>query len=105
MLTHFTLTLLILFLNYVDYFGNFSLIFLSNKFNKKGDDLPLELCASCLSGLGAKSDPIPDEPRDEITPCLVVIGLSPPTIHVLRHLLEETKKHIFLLSLPKSIHR
>lgn len=48
--------------------------------------LPLELCPSCRSGDGAKSDPIPEEPRDDTT-CL--FDLFAPTIHVLRHLSKE----------------
>lgn len=50
---------------------------LENKIRKF--KLPLELWPSCLSGLGAKSEPIPDDPLDEI-PCLT------PTIPELRHL-------------------
>lgn len=61
---------------------------------KKNLNLPLELWTSCRSGLGAKSDPIPDDPLDDITPCLVEFGFSPPTIQVFLHLKKKKKKKL-----------
>lgn len=58
-------------------------------------NLPLEVWPSCLSGDGAKSEPIPDDPRDETT-CLglIVVLEAPmpePTICWLRHLNKKEK--------------
>lgn len=37
-------------------------------------DSPLELFSSCRSGLGAKSDPMPEEPRDDTCLPLALVG-------------------------------
>lgn len=57
-----------------------------DKKNTKTLKLPLELCSSGLSGLGAKSDPIPEEPRDRVefrAPSCCLVTLS-PTIRLFR---------------------
>lgn len=45
---------------------------------------PEELCPSCRSGLGAKSDPMPDDPRDEIPCFLFASAFVAPTINLFR---------------------
>lgn len=45
--------------------------------------LPLELWPSCRSGLGAKSEPIPDDPLDlDGVTCFVLVA---PTIKLFLH--------------------
>lgn len=48
-------------------------------------NLPLEVCPSGRSGLGAKSEPIPDEPREDTT-ATPGFEVPAPTIKLFRHL-------------------
>lgn len=56
------------------------------KFRKRNSffHLPLELWPSCRSGLGAKSEPIPDDPLDRVG-VVICFGKFAPTIRLFRH--------------------